>query len=204
MNRACLLTAAVSLWAARAHAKDVPVPPAEYRMFNVYASRGHEKQCLAFTSAKELVARFTALGVNKPEAILGLIDPPIDWQQSAVLLLYQPDPPPDVVPKVRALLKDVNREKLTVLFRYADPNAPDTAPPGPEATPPKTETAQAEPSKPRPVSAAPAGGFTLKAYTVGTDDTRDRAGFRSPLLLLVIPSYAFLRNKPTIECTQKL
>ncbi|MFO0574525.1 MAG: hypothetical protein U1A78_11035 [Polyangia bacterium] len=197
MNRAYFLTAAISLCAVRAHAKDVPVPPAEYRMFNVYASRGHEKQCVALTSAKELVARFTALGVNKPEAVLGLIDPPVDWQQSAVLLLYQPDPPPDVVPKVRALLKDVNREKLTVLFRYADPNAPEPGPPAPES-------AQAEPNKPRPAPAGFAAGFTLKAYTVGTDDTRDRAGFRSPLLLVVIPSYSFLRNKPTLECTQKL
>lgn len=197
MNRAYLLTAALSLCAARAHAKDVPVPPAEYRMFNVYAGRGHEKQCVALTDAKELVARFTALGVNKPEAVLGLIDPPIDWQKSAVLLLYQPDPPPDVVPKVRALLKDVNREKLTILFRYADPSAPEPNPPG-------SETAQAEPNKPRPVPAGLSGGLTLKAYTVGTDDTRDRAGFRSPLLLVVIPSYGFLRSKPTLECTQKL
>lgn len=198
MNRAYFFAAALSLWAARAHAKDVPVPPAEYRMFNVYASRGLERQCVAVTSAKDLVSRFTALGVNKPEAILGLIDPPIDWQQSAVLLLYQPDPPPEVVPKVRSLLKDVNREKLTVLFRYADPSAPE---PKPE---PKPEPTVAEPSKPRPAPAGLASGLTLKAYTVGTDDTRDRAGVRSPLLLVVIPSYGFLANKPTIECTQKL
>lgn len=44
----------------------------------------------------------------------------------------------------------------------------------------------------------------MKAYTLGTDDTRDRAGFRSPLLLVVIPKLGFLTSKSLVECTQKL
>ena len=194
MNRATVVTLALCLSAQAADAKDVPVAATEYRMFNVYASRGQEKQCAAVTDAKDLLLRFTALGVNKPDAVLGLIDPPIDWQQSAVLLLYQPDPPPDVVPKVRSLLKDVNKEKLTVLFRYADPKEPA----------PSAEVASAEPAKPQPGQPAPARLFSIKAYTVGTDDTRDRSGFRSPLLLVVVPKFGFVTNKSAVECTQKL
>jgi hypothetical protein len=192
VKSATIIAGALCLFAATAQAKDVPMAPAEYRMFNVYASRGHEKQCVAVTDAKDLLARFTGLGVNKPEAVLGLIEPPIDWQQSAVVLLYQPDPPPDVVPKVRSLLKDVNKEKLTVLFRYADPNEPAPAP----------EPVAA--AQPRPSPPALSSRFTMKAYTVGTDDTRDRAGLRSPLLLVVLPKLGFLTSKSLVECTQKL
>lgn len=186
------MTGALCFLFSTAHAKDVPVLPAEYRMFNVYADRGHPKQCAVFTEAKGLLEQFTALGVGKPEAVLGLIKPPIDWTQSAVLLMYQPDPPPDAVPKVRSLLKDVNREKLTLLFRYVDPNAPEPAPPPPD------------PVAARPSSPPLATTFTLKAYTLGTDDKRDRAGYRSPLLLLVVPTFGFLSGKTLVECTQKL
>lgn len=195
MKKLLWISAALPLLASAgaAQAKDVPVAPAEYRTFNVYASRGLERQCAVVTNAKDLLARFTALGVNKPEAVLGLIDPPIDWQQSAMLLLYQPDPPPDVVPAVRALLKDVNREKFTLLFRYADPK--ETAPPPP---PPASEPVRPQA---RPVLAAT---VTIKAYTVGTDDVRDRAGFRSPLLLVAVPRFGFVSEKSLVDCTQKL
>ncbi len=176
--------AVLLFWASAADAKEVPVPPSDYRLYYVPASRGQDKQCAAVSDAKELQGRLTALGVGKPEAVIGKIAPPIDWQQSGVLLLYQPDPPPEVVPTVRSLLKDANKEKFTILFRYVDPNQP---PPPPEA--PK---------------AAVASTFTLKAVTVGTDDTRDRAGTRSPLLLIVVPRYGFLSSKSLIECTQKL
>lgn len=178
------LAAALLFYAGAASAKDVPVAPADYRLFYVPASRGLEKQCAALTDAKELQGRLAALGVGKPEVLLGKIAPPIDWQQSGVLLLYQPDPPPDVVPTVRSLLKDANKEKLTILFRYVDPNQP---PPPPEA--PKATVAST---------------FTLKAVTVGTDDTRERAGTRSPLLLIVVPRFGFLSSKSLVECTQKL
>jgi len=178
--------------AATAHAKDVPVPPSDYRMFNVYANRGLERQCIAITDAKDLVTRFTTLGVKKPDAIVGMIDPPVDWQQSAVLLLYQPDPPPDVVPKVRALFKDVNKEKVTLLFRYADPKEPDPTP------------SKAEAEAPRPAAAGLVSNFAIKAYTVGTDDTRDRTKLRSPLLLVVVPKFGFISGKSPIDCTQKL
>lgn len=180
--------ASLLFFASTAAAKEVPVPPADYRLYYVPASRGLDKQCAALTEGKELQARLAALGVNKPEVVLGKITPPIDWQQSGVLLLYQPDPPPEVVPTVRALLKDVNKEKLTILFRYVDPNQPPPPPP-PAAEAPK---------------AAVASTFTLKAVTVGTDDTRDRAATRSPLLLIVLPRYGFLSSKSVIECTQKL
>lgn len=194
MNRVRFVALALCLCAPAASAKDVPVAATDYRMFNVFAARGHEKQCAAITDANDLKARFVALGVNKPDAVLGLIEPPIDWQQSAVVLLYQPDPPPDVVPKVRSLLKDVNKEKLTVLFRYANPSEPT----------PAAAVASAEPAKPQPGQPAPARLFSIKAYTVGTDDTRDRTGLRSPLLLVVVPKFGFLTNKSIVDCTQKL
>lgn len=89
---------------------------------------------------------------------------------------------------------DVNKEKLTVLFRYADPKEPT----------PSAEVASAEPAKPQPGQPAPARLFSIKAYTVGTDDTRDRSGFRSPLLLVVVPKFGFVTNKSAVECTQKL
>jgi hypothetical protein len=194
MKRASVLLASLLLCTATAQAKDVVMAPAEYRMFNVMAARGHEKQCVAVTDGKDLLARFVALGVGKPEAVVGLIDPPLDWTQSAVLLLYQPDPPPEVVPKVRTLLKDVNKEKLTLLFRYADPNEP---PPPPPPPPPPTE-----PTQPR--APALATRFSMKAVTIGIDDTRDRTKLRSPLLLVVIPKLPFLTSKSPIDCTQKL
>lgn len=190
MLRTSAVALGISLCATVASAKDVPVAPSEYRMFNVFASRGLDKQCKVVTDAKELLTQFTALGVNKPDAVLRLIEPPIDWQQSAVMLLYQPDPPPDVVPKVRSLLKDVNKEKLTLLYRYADPNEP-------AAAVASTDTA-------KPVAGPPARLFSIKAYTVGSDDTRDRSGFRSPLLLVVIPTFGFVTNKTAVDCTQKL
>jgi hypothetical protein len=186
MKRASVLLASLLLCTATAQAKDVVMAPAEYRMFNVMAARGHEKQCVAVTDGKDLLARFVSLGVGKPEAVVGLIDPPLDWTQSAVLLLYQPDPPPDVVPKVRTLLKDANKEKLTLLFRYADPNEP----PPPEPTQPRAP--------------ALAARFSMKAVTIGIDDTRDRTKLRSPLLLVVIPKPPFLTSKSPIDCTQKL
>lgn len=192
MTKASAVVLGLSLCATVAHAKDVPVAPSEYRMFNVFANRGLDKQCKVVTDAKELLQQFTALGVKKPEAVLGLIEPPIDWQQLAVALLYQPDPPPDVVPKVRSLLKDVNKEKLTLLYRYADPNEPANAP----------EVASTDGAKPAP--GQPLRLFTIKAYTVGTDDVRDRSGLRSPLLLVVIPKFGFVSSKTAIDCTQKL
>ena len=186
MKRAILIALSLFLSVGVADAKDVLVAPTEYRMYNVFAARGHEKQCVAITDGKDLLARFTALGVTKPDVVIGMIDPAIDWQQSAAVLLYQPDPPPDVVPKVRSLLKDANKEKLTLLFRYADPKEP----------PPP------EPAQPRPTAVA--STFSLRAVTVGTDDVRDRASFRSPLLLIVLPKLAFLTSKSLIECTQKM
>lgn len=183
------VAAVLLFWAGTADAKEVPVPPSDYRLYYVPASRGLDKQCAAISDAKELQGRLTALGVFKPEVVIGKIAPPIDWQQSAVLLLYQPDPPPEVVPTVRSLLKDANKEKLTILFRYVDPNQPPPAPPQPSGEAPKATVAST---------------FTLKAVTVGTDDTRDRAAARSPLLLIVVPRYGFLSSKSLIECTQKL
>lgn len=164
MKRSIIATALL-FFTGTAFGKDVPVPPTDYRLFNIPADRGQEKLCTALTDAQELKARLSALGVQKPEVILGKIAPPIDWQTSGVLLLYQPDPPPDVVPTVRSLLRDVNREKFTILFRYIDPNQP----PSQEGN-----------------KVASAGGFSLKAVTVGTDDTRNRTGARSPLLLVKI------------------
>ncbi len=195
MTRAFAVALGLSLCATVAHAKDVPVTPSEYRMFNVFANRGLDKQCAVVTDAKELLAQFTTLGVKKPDAVLGLIDPPIDWQQLAVVVLYQPDPPPDVVPKVRSLFKDVNKEKLTLLYRYADPNEPATAPSA-------TEVASTEANK--PATGQPLRLFSIKAYTVGTDDVRDRSGLRSPLLLVVIPKFGFVTSKTVVDCTQKL
>lgn len=182
------MAAAPLLLAGPAAAKDVPVPPTDYRLFYVPASRGLERQCAALTEPAALQERLAALGVSKPAAVVAKIAPPIDWQSSGVLLLYQPDPPPDVVPTVRSLLKDINKEKFTILFRYVDPNQP--PPPAPAAADaPKATVATA---------------FTLKAVTVGTDDTRDRAGTRSPLLLIVVPRLGFLSSKSLVECTQKL
>ena len=162
MLRTSAVALGISLCATVASAKDVPVAPSEYRMFNVFASRGLDKQCKVVTDAKELLTQFTALGVNKPDAVLRLIEPPIDWQQSAVMLLY----------------------------RYADPNEPAT-------TVASTNTA-------KPVAGPPPRLFSIKAYTVGSDDTRDRSGFRSPLLLVVIPTFGFVTNKTAVDCTQKL
>jgi hypothetical protein len=192
MNSIQIALGLLLLGTATASAKDVPVAPSDYRMFNVYANRGLERQCVAITDAKDLVTRFSTLGVNKPDAVVGMIDPPVDWQHSAVLLLYQPDPPPDVVPKVRALFKDVNKEKVTLLFRYADPKEPDST------------VAKTDSEAQRKAATGLVSNFAIKAYTVGTDDTRDRAKLRSPLLLVVVPKFGFLTGKSPIDCTQKL
>lgn len=191
MKRAIIVAAVLSFATATASAKDVPVAPAEYTMFNVYANRGQEKQCAVVTETADLVARFNTLGVKKPDAVLAMIQPPINWQTTAVLLMYQPDPPLDALPNVRSLLKDVNKEKLTLLFRYGNPKE-NEAP----AEVASAALIKAQPTTPRPV--------TVRAYTVGTDDVRDRSGFRSPLLLVVVPKFGFLTSKSSIECTQKL
>ena len=191
MKRAIIVAAVLSLATTTASAKDVPVAPAEYTMFNVYANRGLEKQCAVVTETADLVARFNTLGVKKPDAVLAMIQPPINWQTTAVLLMYQPDPPLDALPNVRSLLKDVNKEKLTLLFRYGNPKENEAPAEVASAAPIK-----AQPTTPRPV--------TVRAYTVGTDDVRDRSGFRSPLLLVVVPKFGFLTSKSSIECTQKL
>lgn len=191
MKRAIIVATVLSFATATASAKDVPVAPAEYTMFNVYANRGLEKQCAVVTETADLVARFNTLGVKKPDAVLAMIQPPINWQTTAVLLMYQPDPPLDALPNVRSLLKDVNKEKLTLLFRYGNPKENEAPAEVASAAPIK-----AQPTTPRPV--------TVRAYTVGTDDVRDRSGFRSPLLLVVVPKFGFLTSKSSIECTQKL
>ena len=65
MKRASVLLASLLLCTATAQAKDVVMAPAEYRMFNVMAARGHEKQCVAVTDGKDLLARFVALGARE-------------------------------------------------------------------------------------------------------------------------------------------
>ena len=59
-----------------------------------------------------------------------------------------------------------------------------------------------EPTQPR--APALAARFSMKAVTIGIDDTRDRSTLRSPLLLVVIPKLPFLTSKSAIDCTQKL
>lgn len=200
-KRLFLLLVSICLVPASAEAKDVPMTPAEYQMFNILAPRGKEKQCVAVTSTGELVEQLTKLGVSKPDSVLGMIDPPVNWSQSAMLLLYQPDPPLDVVPAVRSLLKDVNKEKLTLFFRYASLEpAKSQAVPSPAASPQPaapTVAIAAVPNKPRPL-------YAIEARTVGTDDTRDRSKFPSPLLLVVMQRPPFLTSKTLIECTPKL
>ena len=64
MLRTSAVALGISLCATVASAKDVPVAPSEYRMFNVFASRGLDKQCKVVPDAKELLTQFTALGVT--------------------------------------------------------------------------------------------------------------------------------------------
>ena len=191
MKRVIFFAAVLALATKTASAKDIPVAPAEYTMFNVYANRGLEKQCVVVTETADLLARFNTLGVKKPDVVVAMIQPPINWQTTAILLMYQPDPPLDALPKVRSLLKDVNKEKLTLLFRYG----------GQKENEPPAEVASAAPTKAQPTPPRP---VTVRAYTVGTDDVRDRSGFRSPLLLVVVPKFGFLNSKSSLECTQKL
>ena len=118
MKRALLLSFALCMFPQPAAAKDVVMAPADYQMYSAYAARGLDKQCMVLTSGKELLDSLTKLRVNKPEAVPAMISPPIDWSTSAIVLMYQPDPPPETFPSVRSLIKDVNKEKFTLLYRY--------------------------------------------------------------------------------------
>lgn len=200
-KRIVLLLSALCLFPCGAKAKDVPMAQTEYQMFNLLAPRNKDKQCVIVSSNSELVDQLTKLGVSRADGVPAMIDPPLNWSQSAVLLLYQPDPPLDVVPAVRTLLKDANKEKITLLFRYA-PIEPAKSPasPAPAASPPAaapTIAALTVPSKPRPL-------YSIEARTVGTDDTRDRSKSPSPLLLVVLQKPPFLNSKTQVECTAKL
>lgn len=207
MKRALLLSVALSFVPRPVVAKDVVMAPAEYQMYTVYASRGLDKQCAVITSSKDLVDMLTKLRVSKPEAVPGLITPPINWNASAVLLMYQPDPPPETFPAVRSLIKDVNREKFTLLFRYLTAKefaAEETA----AAAAAAAAATPAPTTSPVAVAAAPVAkragvSYTIGAYTVGTDDQRDRSKHPSPLLLLVIPKLPFVNNQTAVESTPK-
>ena len=46
-------------------------------------------------------------------------------------------------------------------------------------------------------------GYSIEAYTVGTDDQRDRSKLLSPLLMVVIPKLPFVNNRTPVDCTPK-
>ena len=44
---------------------------------------------------------------------------------------------------------------------------------------------------------------SIEAYTVGTDDQRDRSKLPSPLLMVVIPKLPFVNSRTPVDCTPK-
>lgn len=212
MKRALLLSFALCMFPQPAAAKDVVMAPADYQMYSAYAARGLDKQCMVLTSGKELLDSLTKLRVNKPEAVPAMISPPIDWSTSAIVLMYQPDPPPETFPSVRSLIKDVNKEKFTLLYRYltkkefeaeaaaaAAANSPPSTSPAAQNNPAQPAGTVAAVTAPRPRTF----GYSIEAYTVGTDDQRDRSKLPSPLLMVVIPKLPFVNNRTPVDCTPK-
>ena len=118
----------------------------------------------------------------KPEAVPAMISPPIDWSASAIVLMYQPDPPPETFPSVRSLIKDVNKEKFT-LYRYLTKRnlKPKLLLPLRQQSPLPRVTCSTEQSGPACRNCCCCHGFRpahsaiRSKPTVGTDDQRDRS-----------------------------